>query len=266
MLTARKVLSYSFAISAASGEETRCSRWAMWRSSSEACAKQVSVDGAHHPRVDQLLVLGHAGVDALGRVRDEHVLAGAQAALGQRLDEQITRAPHARARRQHERLARTPRPATTDAHVRVSVSVLGRPCRSTVVGTLMSTRSAAWTASIPSVSTKSSSPILRRAAPHADHARELPGAPAADVAQAAGGRVDADDPEARATQRQRARQAGRSRGLRPRRGAWPASAPRVTRSSPAGASNSGWDRASALRLTRSSTAVPTNCDVIVHPL
>ena len=61
---------------------------------------------AEHARRLQLLVAGHAGVDALGGERDVHVLAYLQPALGKRRHEQLARAADICGRRQHERLSR----------------------------------------------------------------------------------------------------------------------------------------------------------------
>ena len=58
-----------------------------------------------HPRGLQLLVRVDAGVDALGGERDEHVLPDAQAALCERLGEQLAGGADVGGRGQHERLA-----------------------------------------------------------------------------------------------------------------------------------------------------------------
>ena len=115
-------------------------------------------DRAHDPRRSQLLLLGHAGIEALGRERDEHILADAQAALAQRLDEQLAGAPHVGGRRHHERLAgsrvahdpRACAPQRFAVRVALAVDDLGTQIRIT---------SAAWTASTLSLSAKRSSPM-----------------------------------------------------------------------------------------------------------
>ena len=104
MLTARKVFSYSFTSSAASGEETRCRCLQVWRSTLAARVGALLGDAAQHARGLQLLVVAHAGVDALGGERHEHVLADAQPALGERLGEQLAGGAHVGGRGQHERL------------------------------------------------------------------------------------------------------------------------------------------------------------------
>ena len=70
-------------------------------------------DPSEHARRGRLGMLVDAGVDALGGERDEHVLAGVQPALGERLHEQLARAADVRRRGEHDRL-----PGTGVAHDR----------------------------------------------------------------------------------------------------------------------------------------------------
>ncbi len=62
-------------------------------------------DAAEHARGHRLRVRLDAGVDPLGRERDEHVLAGDEPALGERVDEQLARGADIARRREHDRLA-----------------------------------------------------------------------------------------------------------------------------------------------------------------
>ena len=85
-------------------------------------------DGAQHTRGPQLRVLGDGRVDPLGREGDEHVLAHAQPALRQRLDEELARGADVCRRGQHERLAAArvldDRCARAPQHARVRTALL----------------------------------------------------------------------------------------------------------------------------------------------
>ncbi len=61
-------------------------------------------DAPHHPRRLQLLVVGDPGVDPLGGEGHEHVLAHDEAALLQRLHEQLAGGADVGGRGQHQRL------------------------------------------------------------------------------------------------------------------------------------------------------------------
>ena len=87
MFVARNVFSISFAISAASALETAWISEQVWRSTCAARLKHSSVTPPT-TRGRGLLGVGlDARVDALGGEGDVDVLAGDQAAAGERLDE-----------------------------------------------------------------------------------------------------------------------------------------------------------------------------------
>ncbi len=156
------------------------------------------------PRRASLLVLGGAGVGALRRERHEHVLADAQAAPGERLDEQLARGTYERARAQHDRL--TGARVLDDRRTRTPQR-LGDCLSAAVDGRWHADQHPVGGAEVLELAGQ-----LEVLLAHV-HTQVLPvgawnlGTACANLAQATGGRVDADDANAGATQRDRARQA-----------------------------------------------------------
>jgi hypothetical protein len=156
---------------------------------------------AEDPRRRLLLAIVDHGVDALGRVGDEHVLPRMQPALGERLDEQLARAPDERGRRQHERLAgaRVPHDRRARTPERFGVGV---PVPVDRVGDA----DQHGVGRVDRVDLAAEDEVLVRQA-HARVAAELR-APAANVVQTPGGSVDPHDSQAGAAQGHGARQTG----------------------------------------------------------
>ena len=106
MFVARNVFSISFAISAASALETAWISEQVWRSDARGVLEALLGDAADDARGRLLGVGLDARVDALGGEGDEDVLAGDEAAAGERLDEHPARRADRRRRGEDDRLAR----------------------------------------------------------------------------------------------------------------------------------------------------------------
>ena len=160
-------------------------------------------DRAQHPRCAQLRVLGDRRIDALGRERDEHVLADAQATLGERLGQQLARGADVGRRGQHERLpgtrVRDDRSAGVAQQLRVGTTLVIDRSRHADQHEIRGAHR------VDAVG-EDEALALEVLAQLRLLALEQLGTALADLRQTGAGGVDADDPRARAAQRDGGRQ------------------------------------------------------------
>ena len=197
-------------ISAAAGEETRCSFSAEWAQQLGGVDEARLGHRADHARSLQVAMLARRqGVDALGREGDEHVLAGRSPRSAERLDEQLARAAHVRRSTSARASALRARARTTAAHGACQRFRVGAPVRVERVGHAdQHQRRRVPIASSSSVKRE----VRRRSSCVAAGARTAPptqprSRPRGCRSAGSTERLDSDDPEASLAQRDRARQA-----------------------------------------------------------